>query len=264
MIRLRCLVSSLLLAVPLVSGAEPVAVQHDGAASPLLSSRPALVPERAGSGGGQGVIHKVLIPFTGRQLADRDYQQALRFLGAGNVAQAQTKLSDALASEPLHVPARQLLATLYAHNQRTAEALQLLQDGVRRLPQEPVLNMMLARLYGEQGQAATAIAILQKLAVQDGLRNRYDAMLAALYQRAGRYDDAIALYRDLLQRNPHQALWWMGLAMALEASQRPANALTAYQQARSAGPGRHALMSFIEARIAALSHPQAADKQAQG
>ena len=127
-----------------------------------------------------------------------------------------------------------------------------------------VLLKLYARALLQLNRDQQAITLLREHAPPVAQDPEYHALLAALYQRAGRYDDAIALYRDLLQRNPHQALWWMGLAMALEASQRPANALSAYQQARSAGPGRHALMSFIEARIAALSHPQAADKQAQG
>ena len=202
----------------------------------------------------QAAFNKVLIPFNGKQRADMDYQQALRALSTGAVTQAQARLSDALKHQPLHVAARQLLATIDDHKQQANEAMQLLQDGVKLLPQQAVFNLMLARLYGEQGQAARGIALLEKLEAPDALRNKVDAMLAALYQRVARYDDAIVVYRSLLQRNPRQAMWWLGLALSLEASRRPANALSAYQQARNAGPGRRALERFIAERINALSN----------
>jgi MSHA biogenesis protein MshN len=252
------LVLCLLMVTPLTLWGETMPAQRD-----QQDIRPAgSGVEAAGAVNPQGVFHKVLIPFTGRQLADIDYQQALRFLSVGEAAQAQAELTRALKNEPLHIAARQLLATIYTRQQHEAQAIQLLAEGVQLLPHEPAFNMMLARLYGKQGQATRGIALLEKLHLPDSRRYRVDAMLAALYQRAARYDDAIELYRSLLQRNPRRALWWLGLAMSLEASQRPANALSAYQQARRERPGR-ALQSYIEARITALSASSSTNDPAQ-
>ena len=265
----RCL-TGLLLVAPLNVWAQGQVVMLASQAiqNPLVTpaapvTSEAVTPEAkaADNRATQAAFNKVLIPFNGKQRADMDYQQALRALSTGAVTQAQARLSDALKHQPLHVAARQLLVTIDDHKQQANEAMQLLQDGVKLLPQQAVFSLMLARLYGEQGQAARGIALLEKLEAPDALRNKVDAMLAALYQRVARYDDAIVVYRSLLQRNPRQAMWWLGLALSLEASRRPANALSAYQQARNAGPGRRALESFIAARINALSSANETDQQ---
>lgn len=200
-----------------------------------------------------GSFSKLVLPLNNHQQAALDYQQALRALGIGNVTQTKSRLISVLKHEPKHIAARQLLASILLHRQQLDQAQRVLLYGVQLLPRETAFSLMLARLYGEQGHPERGIALLEKLDVPASLRIRVDSMLAALYQRVGRYDDAITVYRSLLRRDPRQPVWWLGLAMSLEASHRPANALTAYRQARIAKPGRRVLDTFIAARIAALT-----------
>lgn len=198
-------------------------------------------------------FNKMALPFNKRQHAAIEYQQALRAIAEGDVTRAIASLTDALKHEPQHIIARQLLASILIHRQELAKAQQVLELGTKLLPQEAAFSLMLARVYSEQQQPARGIALLENMNTPALLRNRVDAMLAALYQRVDRYDDAIVLYRHLLRRDPRQAMWWLGLAMSLEASHRPANALSAYHQARRAKPGRRVVEAFIASRIAVLS-----------
>jgi len=233
----------ILLGLPLGVWAQGSVPDH----AQLVKATASAMNNKAGS------FTKLVLPLNSHQQAALEYQQALRALGAGNVNRAQSRLNSVLKREPTHIAGRQLLASILMHRQQLDKARQVLLYGTQLLPQETAFSLMLARLYGEQGHPARGIALLEKLDVPASLRIRVDSMLAALYQRVGRYDDAITLYRNLLRHDPRQSVWWLGLAMSLEASHRPANALTAYRRARIAKPAQRVLATYIAARIAALS-----------
>jgi MSHA biogenesis protein MshN len=112
--------------------------------------------------------------------------------------------------------------------------------------------MMLARLQADRGENAQAIATLQKgLEFAQG-NAEYAAFLAALLQRQGRHEEAIGYFHTALRLRPGAGVWWLGLAMSLQAVNRPAEAQNAYRQARTAGDLSPELAALAEQRLRQL------------
>jgi MSHA biogenesis protein MshN len=59
----------------------------------------------------------------------------------------------------------------------------------------------------------------------------YHALYAAVLQKLAVHNDAAMIYRNLVDVQPDNGLWWMGLAISLEAISRNKDALFAYRNA---------------------------------
>jgi MSHA biogenesis protein MshN len=112
--------------------------------------------------------------------------------------------------------------------------------------------MALARLQADRGDNAQAIATLQSGLEYARSSADYVAFLAALLQRQGRHEEAIVYFQAALQLRPRTGVWWLGLGMSLQAANRPADAQTAYQQARAAGNLHPELAALAEQRLRQL------------
>ncbi len=80
----------------------------------------------------------------------------------------------------------------------------------------------------------------------------YHAFLAGALQRENRHREAVEQYQAALRRTPEQGVWLMGLGISLQAEKRDADALAAFQKAKSSGMLTPALMSFVQGRIQQL------------
>jgi MSHA biogenesis protein MshN len=80
----------------------------------------------------------------------------------------------------------------------------------------------------------------------------YHAFDAALLQRLGRNKEAVTGYQAALKLAPHAALWWMGMGISLQADNRDADALAAFQRAKSTGGLSPALVAFVDQRLKQL------------
>jgi MSHA biogenesis protein MshN len=112
--------------------------------------------------------------------------------------------------------------------------------------------MTLARLQADRGDNERAIATLQ-----EGLEHAqgsadYAAFLAVLLQRQGRHEEAIGHFQTALRMRPGSGVWWLGLALSLQAANRPAAASDAYRQARAAGNLHPELAALAEQRLQQL------------
>jgi MSHA biogenesis protein MshN len=105
----------------------------------------------------------------------------------------------------------------------------------------------------ERGDLAGAIGVLTTAPPPLETHPGHHALLAALLQRAGNHDAAITAYTELIAVNDRQGLWWMGLAISLEAVARPAAALQAYRQAMGDPRLSTQVARFVRERADALS-----------
>jgi MSHA biogenesis protein MshN len=118
-------------------------------------------------------------------------------------------------------------------------------------PRQPGLAMVLARLQLERG--GPALDTLMKTLPYAGDSADYLAFLAGVLQREQRHGEAARYYRDALQLAPNNGVWWMGLAISLQADQHLPEAREAFQRARQANGLTPELQAFIERRLEQLS-----------
>ena len=132
---------------------------------------------------------------------------------------------------------------------RLDEAGALLRAGLDRTPQQPSLAYLLARLKTETGDAEGALALLPAGAA---LTAQAHGLRAAILARQGRYAQALPAYEAALRQDPGNAAWWLGLGLALEASDQIDLARQALRRARALGTLSPDVQTFIEQKLASL------------
>ena len=82
----------------------------------------------------------------------------------------------------------------------------------------------------------------------------YYTILAAVYQKLHRSRAAADIYYQLVTIQPQNGIFWMGLGISLEASDKPVQAVEAYQRARQSDTLNEGLLQFIDGKIVTLKN----------
>jgi MSHA biogenesis protein MshN len=197
-------------------------------------------------------IRKQMRDPTQRELSENEYRKAVTWLNQGRLAEAEAGFQEALSLSPENHSARQGLTGLLLQGRKLEEAERVLEEGVKFSPSPIGFNMTLARLQADRGDTARAIATLQKGHEHAQGSAEYTAFLAALLQRQGRHEEAIGQFQAALRIRPSSGVWWLGLAISLQAANQPAAAQSAYQQARASGNLHPELAALAEQRLRQL------------
>jgi MSHA biogenesis protein MshN len=191
---------------------------------------------------------------TPQQRVENEYRRALAQLQDGRVSDAMLALQQTLQLDPRHQGARETLVRLLLEAQRPDEAARQLQLSLALDPKQPAQAMMLARLQLDKanGGAAALDTLMRSLpyAVDNG---EYQAFLAGVLQREQRYREASEHYQLALQAAPDNSVWWMGLGIALQADNHPAQARQAYERAKSLQTLSPQLQAFVERKLVQLT-----------
>jgi len=112
-----------------------------------------------------------------------------------------------------------------------------------------------ARVLLEQNKPHLAAKILEQssVTVSMNVEPDYYALLAATYQRIKKHSEAIDIYLQLVKIRPAAGVWWLGLAISLEKSNKNKEAVEAYQRAQKTGTLKTGLIKFTNNRVSALS-----------
>ena len=199
----------------------------------------------------QGIEKQVRQP-TPRELSDNEYRKAAVFLHQGRLAEAQEGFRAALKLYPGHHGARQALVALLVEGKQRAEAEAVLQEGIKLAPEQIGFAMTLARLQLDRGDSAGAIATLQGSLAYAQESPDYIAFFAAMLQRQGRHEEAIAQFLVALRAKPGAGVWWLGLAMSLQAVNRAPEAQDAYRRAKNSNSLNPELTAFADQRLRQL------------
>jgi MSHA biogenesis protein MshN len=224
--------------------AEPVAGPADGRQKQSLAEvDPPAVQE---------FVRQKVLP-TPRQRAENLCRDGIAALGKGRHREAETVLRAALAEDPGHIQSRDALMHLLTRQERQGEIKGLLAEGVREAPRHLPYRMRFARLLIEEGTLSQAREELLR-EPRPSLAEAPDlfAMLATVYQREGQFEESARIYRELLAFRPEQAVWWMGLGIALEGTSSMDTARQAYRQALSRDGLSAGLQNYIRQRLAVL------------
>lgn len=197
-------------------------------------------------------VAKQMKEITPQQRAEEEYRRATALLGQGRNRDATAALEKSLQLDPQHSVARQTLAGLLLEDKRHDDAIGILQDGLKADKNYPALAMMLARLQVDKGDLRPAVETLQHTLPHAIDRADYQAFLAALLQREGRHKEAIEHYFVALRKSPQNGLWWMGIAISMQADNRVGDARDAFGRAKASSSLSPELIAFIDKKLSQL------------
>lgn len=240
---------------------EPVALEAD---------KPVAKPKDTAKPAGKTVMEKKVKPLSPEDKAESEYRLAATSLQAKRVGAGESHLRAALAAQPAHVKARELLAGLALQGGRWRETQALLEQGLNLTPGYYPYAQLLARVYVDHGSEKKALELLEKsraaaLADADDSRDgggraapgtaaEYFAFLATLYQRAGRHDEAVKSFNEAVKLRPQEGRWWLGAAISLEAVEQWKAAGEAYQRAAASGNLDKQLLQYSQQRLAVVKN----------
>jgi len=147
-----------------------------------------------------------------------DYREAAALTRRGRLGAALPLLERVLERDPRHRDARLLkLAILGEVGDEQAVEVFLIESNAL-FPAEPRFAMPYARLLAGRDRPAQALSVLEAAAPAGAGDAAYQGLLAAVASRAGQHEGAAAAYRRALAVEPGRGDWWLGLALALQAS----------------------------------------------
>ncbi len=191
---------------------------------------------------------------TPQQRVENDYRRALGQLQDGRVSDALAGLQQTLQLDPRHQGARETLVRLLLEAQRPDEAARQLQLSLALDPKQPAQAMMLARLQLDKANGgAAALDTLMRSLPYAADNGDYRAFLAGVLQREQRYREAAEHYQLALQTAPDNSVWWMGLGIALQADNHPAQARQAFERAKGLQTLSPQLQAFVERKLVQLT-----------
>lgn len=227
----------------------PTSLPKTESPAPARVESPAKPRVELASGG----IDKQARAVSPRDRAEAEYRRGSIALSQGRPGEAAEALRLALTEDPTYDAARQALVGLLIEQRRNDEAQKLLQETLGPRPNQPGFAMMLARMQVDAGDNAAALATLSRTLPFANDHADFLAFSAAMMQRAGRHAEAIEQYRVALRLKPDASVWWMGLGISLQASDRASDALDAYKRAQTGGNLSPELLAFVAQRIKQVS-----------
>ena len=164
----------------------------------------------------QGQMAITEVKLTPKQLAKKRFTLASEAEKDGKLKEAISYYEQTLALDPsMHEARKQLVALHYGQGQ-LAKASEVLQQGMLLFPQQLDFALLLARVQQASGQADLALVTLANIPDTHPLARQKWMAQSDLAQKLGQFSLSEQAYRQLLQQEPQQAKWWMGLAYALD------------------------------------------------
>ena len=109
-----------------------------------------------------------------------------------------------------------------------------------------------AQLQADLGDAAAALITLDRIAAT-ARSARIEALRGGIAQRAGQHAVAVDAYQRAVRAADAPAVWWVGLAVSLDALGQATQSHAAFSHAATDTNLPAGVRSFVQARIAALA-----------
>lgn len=204
----------------------------------------------------QGQMAITEVKLTPKQLAKKRFTLASEAERDGKLKEAISYYEQTLGFDPSMHEARKQLAALHYGQGQLAKASEGLQQGMLLFPQQLDFALLLARVQQAAGQADLALATLANIPDTHPLARQKWMAQSDLAQKLGQFSVSEQAYRQLLQQEPQQAKWWMGLAYALDSQQQFPQARQAYRTALGHRGLSAQASAFIEQRLTQLGDSQ--------
>lgn len=186
--------------------------------------------------------------------AEKLFQRGYTAFKRGKISESLKKLNMSLDQNAGHVNARSTLALILSKQGHLDLAYSVLNEGLIQYPDQTNWVTIYARLLMKEGKLVAANNFLSNISPDFHIHTDHYALSAAILQKLNEHEQSARIYRDLLQVNPLNSTWWMGLGISLEALKRYEDALYAYQKASNNASMATDLKSFIKGRINMLNN----------
>lgn len=170
----------------------------------------------------------------------------------GDTAAALKDLNDLLSLEPRNISARKRLSSLEFAQGNPKRAAFLLDQGIKLSPNDSGIRLMLARLLFRENRNPQALAILNDHPKNVIADNDLLSFRAALAEKQKDYATSLEDYAVLLQRQPGNARWMLGLAISQDKQKMIEEAVITYKKVKLSNQLSAQVVSFVDGRLAAL------------
>jgi len=189
---------------------------------------------------------------TPEQKAARLFAKAQQALSSHRQQDGEHLLRQTLDEYARHIGARSQLASLLLSRQQEDEAELLLAEGLVTDAHQLALARPYAQLLAARDEMVAALETLDRAIGQHQADAETLALRAAILYRMERHTESAAAYRRAVQIQPKRALWWTGLAVALEQDGQTRQALEAFQRAAELSLAKP-VDDYVKQRIHVLS-----------
>lgn len=162
-------------------------------------------------------------------------------------------LHEILLIAPQEMRTRKQLAALLFSKNELSEAKDVLSQGILQSPEDSSLRLMLSRIFYRLGDLSQAFTVLAEHPNGILANDELISFRAALAEKTGNYGIAQQDYLLLVQRNPNEAKWWLGLGVSQDKQKLSAKAIGSYQQAQSLNQLSQQVDTFVAQRIQFLA-----------
>ncbi|MBP6103635.1 MAG: tetratricopeptide repeat protein [Gammaproteobacteria bacterium] len=159
-----------------------------------------------------------------------DYKRALYHYAKGNDVKAEPLFLRVLSERLDYHPARVALATLYLQQKKLDLAQNLLLEGLLLDEYHPDFLRLVAYIHDRRQAPEKALELLTKVRNHQRQDKHYISFLGYIYQKTGHYDLARQQYFRLLEKEPYDPAWLLGLSIALESEGERESALEGYKR----------------------------------
>ncbi|MGB3725790.1 MAG: hypothetical protein WA981_08495 [Glaciecola sp.] len=162
-------------------------------------------------------------------------------------------LQQIIAIEPSDLRTRKQLAALLFSKKRLDLAKVVLLEALSQAPGDSGSRLMLSRIFFKLGNNNQALKVLTDHPYDAIANDELLSFRAALAERIGKYNIAQKDYQLLVNRNPTEAKWWLGLGVSQDKQMLSNDAITSYQQAAELNQLPQQVDSFLQQRIRLLA-----------
>lgn len=180
------------------------------------------------------------------------YQKILQLLDQGDNDTAMMQLKKIILDNPKFYLAQESLISLLIEKGDIKEAAKYVEAGLKLAPHYIPFIQLNARILVANGKVKEALNLLQQYSPDIEDFPDYNALLAALEQQQGQFLASAELYKKLLEIQPVNAVWWMGLGISLEKMGRANQALEAYTKADHIENFNPELKAYVENQMTYL------------
>jgi MSHA biogenesis protein MshN len=162
-------------------------------------------------------------------------------------------LHEILSIAPQEIKIRKQLAALLFSKSELGDAKNVLSIGIEQAPADSSMRLMLSRIFYRLGELDQAFTVLTEHPYSALANDELVSFRAALAEKTGNYVTAQEDYLLLVQRNPNDAKWWLGLGVSQDKQKLSEQAISSYQQAQSLNQLPQQVDTFVAQRIQLLA-----------
>jgi len=187
-----------------------------------------------------------------KETIEVNFWRAMGYLKQKDSVSAEDLFITNLNQFSKHHPSRIELVSIYLKSEDFEKAEIYLSEGLRGDSQNPDFLRLMATLHNVKGEPEKALPLLLKIKEPHVHQKNYLVLLGHVYQQLGHSTLARKQYFRLLNAEPNNPLWLLGITMSLDSEGQKEPALEGYRRLVKEGSIDPQILQYVRERINAL------------